>query len=171
QSSVYSSKFRILQLLCFHTLLKTAGVYCSSSQNGTLFYRGPTFFPFTPSLEWRLHRRFVRGFLLLFRTSNRERSTADFLVLLPFACPLFSTTSNNQISELLCFDNDAKCPRGVGGIPTRPYFKCYFNRVKLLPQSGLLSELWNSFLFHRSPTSDLRSLPPRNTVHSSFLPH
>src|SRR5215467_11769176 len=32
----------------------------------------------------------------------------------PFACPLFSTTSNNQISQPLCFDNDANCPRGGG---------------------------------------------------------
>ena len=35
QSSVYSSKFRILQLLCFHTLHKTAGVGVYSSQIGT----------------------------------------------------------------------------------------------------------------------------------------
>src|SRR5579859_899341 len=34
-SSVYSSKFRILQLLCFHTLHKTAGVGVYSSQIGT----------------------------------------------------------------------------------------------------------------------------------------
>src|SRR5579859_5392229 len=35
QFSVHSSKLRILQLLCFHTLHKTAGVYPNNSQNGT----------------------------------------------------------------------------------------------------------------------------------------
>src|SRR5215467_7906141 len=42
---------------------------------------------------------------------------ADCLNNLPvsFVAPLFSTTSNNQISHLLCFHNDANCPRGMGG--------------------------------------------------------
>src|SRR5215467_4221139 len=39
-SSVYSSKFRIPQLLCFHTLRKTAGVYLLSSQSGTRHFAG-----------------------------------------------------------------------------------------------------------------------------------
>src|SRR5215510_3515287 len=54
-------------------------------------------------------------------SSLRPPMTTDHTFPLPCSacqCPLspllFSTTSNNQISQPLCFDNDTKYPPGVG---------------------------------------------------------
>ena len=47
------------------------------------------------------------------------------LFALPLAAPLFSITSNNQISQPLSFDNHTKCPRGVYPPRPRPLKLCF----------------------------------------------
>ena len=85
QSSAYSSKFRILRPLCFHTLLKTAGAGGYSSHSETQRLCG-------------LCARTLRFVL--------------FCPFCPLLSRLFSSKYNNQTLQPFCFDNDANCPGG-----------------------------------------------------------
>ena len=126
QSSVYSSKFRILQALSFHTLPKTAGVYPFSSQFGTRLLLPSC--PASTASAW--------GACPFVRAVKCEPSTLN-----RFVFSLFSTTYSSGNLQVICFQIFATVGGGVGG--HFPISIFYFQPARRCPTSGqLTNRIW-----------------------------